>query len=381
MRLAARSIGIATWIAAAAVAGCAQGGVRGGDDAGPVVRFDAGTRDAGPRDDDASIPGLDAASDDAALPQDDAGTRDAGPFPPPDGGPPPPVDGGPTGCTSAAECSDGVYCNGAERCELGACVAGLPLSCDDSIACTRDRCLEPTSGTMPTCEYVRDDSLCGGGQVCGASGCDSSCSESPCRLLTPQCGCGAGQGCYLTGSTRACAAAGSATEGSSCTTPESCQPGLVCLNVSGGPTAVNQCGRFCASDAGCVGAGSLCIYTLSDGAGGSVPGVQVCSRACNPITSSGCSASAACHLFQESAGARRYHTDCIAPVGTGGQDAFCIDATDCRRGFACSGGYCLRYCNAPGTIAGGGCSFSEACYGFSPPLVIGSTEYGVCDWY
>lgn len=48
------------------------------------------------------------------------------------------------GCVADAECDDGVWCNGAESCVLGACRAGTSPSCDDGIACTSDTCNEAT---------------------------------------------------------------------------------------------------------------------------------------------------------------------------------------------------------------------------------------------
>ncbi len=351
------------------IAGCAQGGgTNRPHDAGHHVDPDSGLL---PLQDAGTVGGHDAGTT-----RPDAGplVRDSGP---------PPHDSGPIGCTGAADCDDHLACNGVERCELGTCMPGTPPACDDGIACTRNRCLEPTSGTAPQCDYVPDDALCPSGQSCGPSGCSSTCADSPCRLVSPQCGCSAGLGCYLSGTTRVCAAGGASPEGSTCANVNDCSPGLLCLNIAIAGSAVNECGRFCATDADCRGAGSLCIHTLSDGAGGSIPGVSVCSLDCDPITQSGCVSGSSCQIYQESSGSMRFFTDCAAPVGAGGQGATCTDSTNCQRGFGCVGspGTCQRYCDEPATIAGGGCSASEACYGFTTPLVIGGIEYGVCDAY
>src|SRR5690606_15952950 len=61
-----------------------------------------------------------------------------------DGAPPQPDGGVPDGgaCTSDEACSDGLFCNGQERCVGGACVAGAPIGCDDGVDCTDDRCVE-----------------------------------------------------------------------------------------------------------------------------------------------------------------------------------------------------------------------------------------------
>ncbi len=45
-------------------------------------------------------------------------------------------------CSTAAECDDGLVCNGLELCVDGGCMAGTPMRCDDGIACTTDFCSE-----------------------------------------------------------------------------------------------------------------------------------------------------------------------------------------------------------------------------------------------
>ena len=369
MRFSSSSPALASLILALVVSACASGRRVGGDrqDGGPIL-----PRDGGP------IVGFDSGP---VVPPQDSGpiaSPDAGPIVSPDSGPIVSPDSGPTGCTSDAACDDGLACNGVERCGAGgACVAGTPPSCDDGIACTVSACVEPTGA----CSHTPDSALCPPGQTCGATGCVSACSESPCRLTSPQCGCPGGQGCYLSGSVRSCAAAGSAAEGASCTTASSCQPGLVCLNVSSTTAVVNQCGRFCAGDTDCIGNGSLCTYTLGDGAGGTVPGVRVCSRACDPVTSTGCSSNAVCHVYREMPSAGRFLTDCAGPAGFGWEHDFCIDNTDCSRGTFCAAslGECLAYCNTSRGDAD--CPFSDACYRFATPLVVGGVEYGYCDYW
>jgi hypothetical protein len=56
-----------------------------------------------------------------------------------------------------ARCNDNVHCNGVERCVVGVgCAPGTPVACDDRVACTRDLCDEPTR----TCRAAPDDALC-----------------------------------------------------------------------------------------------------------------------------------------------------------------------------------------------------------------------------
>lgn len=93
-------------------------------------------------------------------------------------------------------CSDGVFCNGAERFSGGACVPGAP-PCDDGADCTADRCDEESM----TCshELAQDDcASCASdctpecdGKVCGDDGCGGSCGA-----------CGGGEACSATGECR-----------------------------------------------------------------------------------------------------------------------------------------------------------------------------------
>ncbi len=75
----------------------------------------------------------------------------------------------PGGCTSAAQCDDGLYCNGAEDCIGGACVAGTTINCNDGIDCTDDSCNEATD----SCDNIPEDTECDNQQYCdGAETCD-----------------------------------------------------------------------------------------------------------------------------------------------------------------------------------------------------------------
>lgn len=361
-------------------AGCARGG---GADAG-TPPIDSGPRDSGLMDSGMTMTDsgmTDSGTTDSGM--TDSGMTDSGMMGMDarvDSGFDAGVDSGPPpACMVAADCSDGLVCNGVERCEFGRCGSGTAPTCDDGIACTRDACVE---GAMASCRYTPDNSLCPGGGICGAAGCVAACSESPCRLVAPQCGCPSGQGCYISGGARLCTSAGGLPPGAICTGLASCVPGSICIDVSRSGPAVNMCNRFCNLDSEC--AGGICFYTLNDGMGGSIPGVTICTTACDPIRLTGCPAGSACTIFQESMGAMRYFTDCTAPFGAGGQGAPCTDQANCRGGTSCFGmpGTCLTWCDRPGTIgAAGGCRLGEACYGFMTPIRVGATTYGVCDTF
>lgn len=212
-----------------------------------------------------------------------------------------------------------------------------------------------------------------------ADAASSSCSESPCRILAPQCGCAAGESCYPSGTTRVCAVGGARVEGSGCTGVSDCAAGLGCVNFSSSATTPgNMCSRVCNTDADCA-SGAVCIHTIDDGLGGSVPGLRFCSRVCTPSPSSGCAPGLACSIYRESMGAMRYFTDCAGPVGAGRQGAACVDDADCAAGFGCAdpgtGLQCLSWCR----VVGGSCPLGTTCLGLGPPAaIVGGVEWGLC---
>jgi hypothetical protein len=73
-------------------------------------------------------------------------------------------------CVDHSDCDDGLFCNGAETCNVdGSCEAGTP-PCDDGDPCSQDTCFEYTSQCEHTC-IVR-----GLGDPC----CDQPiCSQDP----------------------------------------------------------------------------------------------------------------------------------------------------------------------------------------------------------
>lgn len=72
----------------------------------------------------------------------------------------------------SADCDDGLFCNGTETCVSNICASGLPVSCDDGIACTVDSCSEASR----ICLHTGPDRD-GDGHVdksCGGDDCDDS---------------------------------------------------------------------------------------------------------------------------------------------------------------------------------------------------------------
>jgi hypothetical protein len=73
------------------------------------------------------------------------------------------LDAAPQGCASAAQCDDGLFCNGVEQClGSGLCVAGQPPSATDGLACTVDECDEDQDAIT----HRADDAVCSDGASC-----------------------------------------------------------------------------------------------------------------------------------------------------------------------------------------------------------------------
>ena len=82
-------------------------------------------------------------------------------------------------CSVAADCDDGLFCNGAEVCSSGICEAGTTIECDDGVSCTIDSCNELTDA----CEALPNDNLCVDNDVCnGTETCDA---VNDCQPGTP----------------------------------------------------------------------------------------------------------------------------------------------------------------------------------------------------
>ncbi len=95
-------------------------------------------------------------------------------------------------CTGDTDCDDGCYCNGAEACQGGACVAGDD-PCPDAVDCTADSCLEEANRCFhdPRHAMCSDGDACNGTELCDLrTGCgpgtppycndDNSCTVDAC---------------------------------------------------------------------------------------------------------------------------------------------------------------------------------------------------------
>jgi hypothetical protein len=241
----------------------------------------------------------------------------------------------------------------------------------------------------PDADPSRPDGSGGGGDPVDAAPPDAFV-QGECTLV-PQTGCQAGQACDLDDTELAtagtlCRNAGIGSDTSTCTTNTQCAAGYTCL---GGSPTTSQCYEFCAGDSDCLLLqGGLCVIQIVYGDPPmDVPGVKVCSKACDPLVSSGCPTAFGCHVYQEESPGTRFFTHCL-PSGGGGQEATCAADEDCQVNYSCVNTglatnpiRCLKNCIVdPGGGVGTGCSglAGTACVGFTNAPTINGNEYGVC---
>ena len=131
------------------------------------------------------------------------------------------------GCTSNADCSDGIFCNGTETCNTttGDCEAGTPPDCDDGVGCTDDSC-DPTADACvndPNDANCPDDGMfCNGTEFCDEAD-DCSSTGDPCPP---------GEICNDTDDI---------CEPIGCTVDADCDDGLFCNGAESCNTSTNEC--------------------------------------------------------------------------------------------------------------------------------------------
>ncbi len=82
------------------------------------------------------------------------------------------------GCRTDAECDDGRWCNGQERCVSGQCAAGSPVNCSDGNACTDDVCDETLDRCTNPCGAAGPGSFCCGDAACSQDAvCNDECVD------------------------------------------------------------------------------------------------------------------------------------------------------------------------------------------------------------
>ncbi len=121
-------------------------------------------------------------------------------------------------CFEDSDCDDAVFCNGAETCDAGSCLPGTAPDCDDGIGCTLDSC----SAVSDSCVSAADDSACDDGLFCnGAETCNVA---SGCEAGTDPCD---GAACDEAGDTceAGCSGDSECDDGEYCNGQETCSGG------------------------------------------------------------------------------------------------------------------------------------------------------------
>ena len=185
---------------------------------------------------------------------------------------------------NGTSCSDGDACNGLETCQSGSCTPGAPPDCDDSNPCTDDSC-----DTVLGCQNpaVSDGASCDDGDVCNG---DESCQAGTCTGGTAlQCAddsnpctvaaCDAVFGCGLENAVDGTSCADS----NMCNGAESCRDGICIAGPDPDCDDDNECtADTCEVETGCANrprpTGTSC-----DGGGGVCDAAGTC-RPRGPVT-------------------------------------------------------------------------------------------------
>jgi hypothetical protein len=250
-------------------------------------------------------------------------------------------------CSTATDCASGLLCglgNVCQRyCEIGlsSCAPGLSCQAFDfglrSAGRDFGRCICPTTSGIG-CDLATDCG-CDPGTTCGLSSLDPPSAE-----CVP-------------------VAANPAQPYALCDSSDACPALHTCIR--------GVCAQRCVDAADCEGAPCIALGDVQDPP---IPGLNVCSRNCDPVSPvapraglGACGAGAQCFPFESG-------SEC-ALAGSTPLRAPCDDFADCLPGLFCDGsGQCLAWCD----VAAGDCTAPEVCSAFSPPLILGEHNWGSC---
>lgn len=144
-------------------------------------------------------------------------------------------------CALDADCDDGAFCNGPERCDQGLCLAGTAPRLDDGIACTVDACDE--SADQVTHDASACQTVCGDGTQAASEACDDGNAEAG-DGCDPTCAVEAGWHCQA-GSSERCVLAIDSCIGAPDLTP--------CELVTSPDRAYDLCSEGACVSPGCGG--------------------------------------------------------------------------------------------------------------------------------
>lgn len=305
-------------------------------------------------------------------------------------------------CTSNQNCNDGLFCNGQETCNQGACQDGTPVNCSGGTFCS-----EAFSGLCVQCENdgdCNDNLYCNGVETCAEA---THTCNNPADIACKTCNGGlvAGTPCLASAECQVCS--GGSNAGQPCTVPGdcpggSCPAGGTCTGPSSFCNETNDSCVQCLADAHCNDAkfctADSCIFNTcsnvpdpqqfcsdnvfcngsetcnaSTGAcGAGAP--PTCSKTCFRGVAAGtvCTSDAGCGKACD-AGFRvgltcNVDADCGGGC-VGGDD----DGESCATGDTCDTNVCQSGLCIPGLCRGGCSEASDACVQCAAD-VVGSTS-------
>ncbi|MCU0671598.1 MAG: hypothetical protein MUE69_02275 [Myxococcota bacterium] len=253
-------------------------------------------------------------------------------------------------CTTDADCAgfdDGNACTGRVQCVGGGCQRTPPVTCDDGLECTSDRC-DPVTGT---CLHEGRDGYCALSDRCEVGmGC------VPDLVCTGSGTCPSGEVCVGPPARAFCVPEGESGEGAICDSRLECRDGLDCIESASDVLGI--CGTACLDHDDCPGGRCL---------GGT------CSMRCSLLASDTvCGPMLRCQHLEGVA-------LCIDNRGALGEGSSCTSHTQCERGLLCirsgEAAACRAACDYDGSRA---CSGGRRCTGLDPELLVYGREYGAC---
>ncbi len=283
-----------------------------------------------------------------------------------------------TGCVytpapNNTSCSDGNACTQADKCQSGACVPGVPVTCQASDPCHDPGACNPATGACSTGPARPDDTpctdgdLCTQGEACHSGTCNGgapiACPAGACQVGV----CAPGAGCSVTPAAESSAC----NDGNPCTLIDKCQSG-VCVGgnpkTCGAPDQCHDVGVCDPASGACVNQvkpdntacndGSACTLNDVCTAGACIPGVAIV-----------CAAQDQCH----DAGTCDSATGvCTNPNKA--NNILCNDGNACTQTDVCTNGVCTG--TLPITCPPAGQCKTSTCDAATGACVVGSVADG-----
>ena len=153
------------------------------------------------------------------------------------------------GCTTNAQCDDGVFCNGAETCDAQhVCQPGTSVNCSDGIACTLDACNEATD----FCDHAPNNAACDNGLYCDGA---ETCSVTLGCLPGTPVNCSDGIACTADACNEATDSCDHAPNNAACDNGLYCDGAETCSVTLGCQTGAAPCN----ATSWCNEAGDVCV--------------------------------------------------------------------------------------------------------------------------